>query len=192
MKIHSLHLTSRFVRRLAGLSVIMAGFAANGLELANLPLTTSSATSMRPNILFVLDDSGSMGWNYMPDYVNDGLCKTSTGWGAVCGDADPPYFSTGFNAVYYNPSFVYKPPVNADGTSRPDQFRLSGSVRRWDQIQSDPFLNPGTPFDLETKYPDKLWCTTNSPSTSAKNDAKASPHRTPAKTGTTRDSGTHQ
>ena len=27
---------------------------------------------------------------------------------------------------------------------------------------------------------------------SAKNDAKASPHRTPAKTGTTRDSGTHQ
>lgn len=172
MKIHSLHLTSRFVRRLAGLSVIMAGFAANGLELANLPLTTSSATSMRPNILFVLDDSGSMGWNWMPDYVYlDGMCKTSTGWGAVCGDADPPSFSSGFNGIYYNPDFTYKPPVNADGTSRPDQFRLSGSTKKWDQVQSNHYLNSSTVQNLEIGYQDKIWCTTKTPLSTDKNNA---------------------
>lgn len=40
-------------------------------DIANNPLATSANSNLRPNILFVLDDSGSMGWNYMPDSVGN-------------------------------------------------------------------------------------------------------------------------
>ena len=39
-------------------------------DLATAPLQTSTATQVKPNILFILDDSGSMAWDFMPDWVN--------------------------------------------------------------------------------------------------------------------------
>ena len=40
------------------------------LTIANEPLGTS-ASSVKPNIMFILDDSGSMAREFMPDYVDD-------------------------------------------------------------------------------------------------------------------------
>lgn len=54
---------------LAGLCINVAQAAMT--DLASAPLATSSNTAVRPNLMFILDNSGSMGWNYMPDYVND-------------------------------------------------------------------------------------------------------------------------
>ena len=39
-------------------------------DLATSPLVTSPTSSVRPNILFILDDSGSMDWDFMPDWAN--------------------------------------------------------------------------------------------------------------------------
>ncbi|MGE4111070.1 MAG: pilus assembly protein, partial [Burkholderiales bacterium] len=72
-------------------------------DIADVPLASSSTTVVKPNILFTLDDSGSMGRLYMPDEISG---KTGT---------------TGFkshlcNTIYYNPAINYVAPKNADGT----------------------------------------------------------------------------
>lgn len=61
-------------------------------------------TAIPPNIVLLLDDSGSMQWNYMPDsgYLN----YTST-----------YLINAANNRVYYNPSIEYKAPPKADGVS---------------------------------------------------------------------------
>lgn len=41
------------------------------LNLAATPLAATTTTVVRPNLMYVLDDSGSMGWDYTPDYIND-------------------------------------------------------------------------------------------------------------------------
>lgn len=66
------------------------------------PLTTSARVA--PNILFILDDSGSMGWDYMPDTVPSFTNGTS-GRSAYT-----------LSSVYYNPYKDYQPWMNADGS----------------------------------------------------------------------------
>ena len=41
------------------------------VELATVPMATSTATTVKPNLMFMLDDSGSMAWDYMPDPVRN-------------------------------------------------------------------------------------------------------------------------
>lgn len=41
------------------------------IDLASSPLVVSNLNSVKPNILFILDDSGSMDWDYAPDYVGE-------------------------------------------------------------------------------------------------------------------------
>ena len=53
-----------------------------------------------PNLVLMLDDSGSMGSDYMPD--------TASG------------VNSATNGTYYNPNTVYTPPKKADGTSYPN------------------------------------------------------------------------
>jgi type IV pilus assembly protein PilY1 len=94
--------------------VFMAGALALGCtfgwaqstDIATAPLFTTQANTVKPNLLFVLDDSGSMGWNYMPDEVNDNLSSSAYG-----------QLSYQCNGVQYDPSYTYTPPVKADGTS---------------------------------------------------------------------------
>ncbi len=44
---------------------------AASLALAPTPLAATTTTVVRPNLVYVLDDSGSMAWDYTPDYIND-------------------------------------------------------------------------------------------------------------------------
>lgn len=65
------------------------------------PIPLQSGTIVPPNVLFILDDSGSMAFNYMPD----GL--TNNEW------SRNRYTS---NSIYYNPHITYQPWRKADGT----------------------------------------------------------------------------
>ncbi len=38
-------------------------------DIADVPLANSPSTSVLPNLMYILDDSGSMNWNYMPDHI---------------------------------------------------------------------------------------------------------------------------
>lgn len=78
--------TSRFRRfSLASLfaaAVLTLSGAAPAAEtdLATGPLITPGASTVRPNLFFILDNSGSMNWDYLPDWVVDSnWCKGSTG-----------------------------------------------------------------------------------------------------------------
>lgn len=81
-----------------------AAFAASAADtdISTLPLATQTNGSARGNVMFILDDSGSMDWDYLPDSADyDNRCFG--------------YF--GINTLAYNPAKTYVPPVNADGTS---------------------------------------------------------------------------
>lgn len=73
---------------------------AASVDLATSPLATSTTSVVKPNILFVLDNSGSMSWTFMPDLANN----FSNSYG---------YKSSQCNGVYYNPAITYSPPVTA-------------------------------------------------------------------------------
>jgi type IV pilus assembly protein PilY1 len=121
----------RWVVPAACLATILALPVHAGITIPDEPLTT--ANRVAPNILFILDDSGSMAWHYM--YNLDVLQITGpnnfvSGWTAdnkgSGGDAD--YLSDDLdpigiydqnyrtNGLYYNPSLNYQPWVTAGGT----------------------------------------------------------------------------
>ncbi len=80
---------------------------AGSVALATAPLATSTTSTVLPNLMFMLDDSGSMDWDYMPDDSKNFAGKYG-------------FNSTHCNGVYYNPNFTYTPPVKSDGTSFPN------------------------------------------------------------------------
>ena len=87
---------------------------AASVTLATAPLATSTTSTVKPNVMFILDDSGSMAWDYLPDWANDSHPVTGTSYTSM-----PELFrNNGFNGVAYNPAITYTPPVlyNADGT----------------------------------------------------------------------------
>jgi len=62
-------------------------------DISNVPLTT--ATGVKPNLMYILDDSGSMMGDSIPDYAWSGgpAAMTSSAW----------------NFLYYNPATTYRP-----------------------------------------------------------------------------------
>jgi type IV pilus assembly protein PilY1 len=172
MKTKALQFTKLISKTTAATTLLVISSSIFAVDLSNNPLTTSTATAMRPNIMFVLDDSGSMASTYMPDYVDDGSCKNTDGsYTKQCLPMDPPYYASGFNSIYYNPTFTYPAPANADGTTKPNQVRMSGSTPRWDQVQTDPYTNPSSKISLET-YQDIRWCIKKDPSPAQLTDPK--------------------
>lgn len=132
--------------------------------LASSPLANSTTTSVKPNLMFTLDDSGSMASNYTPDWANDGNCKTTSGgYNASCVD-QPPFRSDDFNGIYYNPAVNYKPAVNADGTSKASQTS-------WTSVKNDAYgIQSTSSTNLVTGYTDVEWCTDSTYSDCLRND----------------------
>ena len=121
-----------------GVAVALATLApvvhADELNIAQQPLFLSGGAPA--NVMFVIDDSGSMHWEVMPDdliwsyfmyprpdnvYSDDNYPN----W-VVTFDEGPDdwayaaYLRTHeFNATYYNPSITYRPWVDADGVEFP-------------------------------------------------------------------------
>jgi type IV pilus assembly protein PilY1 len=78
------------------LALLASAMAARGaaLDLADSPLVTSAPNEVKPNLNFVLDDSGSMDWDYMPDWVGGGasskVCKGgASGAASYCCQSSP-------------------------------------------------------------------------------------------------------
>ena len=89
------------------------------VALATSPLATSTTSTVKPNVLLVLDNSGSMDWDHMPDDSTDAGSSVTFSFG---------YYglrSSQCNMVYYNPSTTYVAPVYADGTSYVDASFIS-------------------------------------------------------------------
>src|SRR4026209_666421 len=139
------------------------------LNISPDPLGTST-TSVNPNVMLILADSGSMLSDYLPDYVND---DNGTGTTAGCADAaddgsgltgspdagvggDPPFASSDFNGIYYNPTVLYRPGAKADGTDM--MSMTSANTVGWTKVLTDPYLSFAT-TNIATGYLDRVWCT---------------------------------
>ncbi len=116
------------------------------VNLATEPLAQSTSSTVKPNLLFVLDNSGSMGWTFMPDTANNF-------------DGDYGYHSSQCNNVYYNPAVTYTPPVKADKTSydnasftaaRDNGFDTASTARNLNSPAADPLENSGAFYYLYT------------------------------------------
>lgn len=156
-------------------------------DLANAPLfTASSTTAILPNIMFMLDDSGSMANDYVPDYVNDRECFGSKDGRSditdstldYCFAGDPPYMSPDFNKQYYNPEIRYSPPIRSDQTSYGNQSPTAAATDVYGIQRRDMLNRSATTVDLTTQWPDRLWCTDSS-GTSCVSNAAATGYKYP-------------
>lgn len=103
-------------------SIILPTPAMSALvNLATSPLATSTTSSVKPNLLFILDNSGSMDWDHMPDDLTDGGSDVPFTYG---------YYgirSNQCNQIYYDPTYTYEPPIKADKTS----YANSSFIAAW-------------------------------------------------------------
>lgn len=128
---NTLHTSNRRLKGIAlglGLGLAIAGPAQASVDIANAPLFVT--TTIDPNIMFILDDSGSMHFENMPDeHISDsayymyGLISNLYSSGNYTDRApsfadNHPYGAftrtPQFNSVYYNPSVTYQPWPQAD------------------------------------------------------------------------------
>ncbi len=97
------------------LVTLFASTANAGITFPNVPLQVSP--NVPANILFVLDDSGSMGDNFLPDNVPTPYKRSPSlvlpGAGAIA------QRSSWLNKLAYNPQVNYSPWQNSDGTFKP-------------------------------------------------------------------------
>ncbi len=90
---------------LGGLPLLLTAMTASAgqADLADRPLSSmANGTVVRANLMFVLDDSGSMNDNYLPDDAPTG--DVCFGW-------------VGANMIAYDPNRTYPAPLKYDGTS---------------------------------------------------------------------------
>jgi type IV pilus assembly protein PilY1 len=74
------------------------------------PVITQANVTAKPNLLFLLDNSGSMAWDFMPDDMGD----TGSGTGTTTAYG---YRSSQCNGVAYDPGYTYVPPITSTGAS---------------------------------------------------------------------------
>ncbi|HWW70162.1 MAG TPA: PilC/PilY family type IV pilus protein [Duganella sp.] len=162
--IHGLALALALASALAPLP---AGAAAT--QIAQVPLLNITGTgTVKPNLMLLFDNSGSMDQTYTPDYVNDNLCRSGATLQAgitACAVGHPPFMSPDFNKQYYNPKIRYSVPIKADGSFYPEQNRAN--TVDWTSVSGDGFgvskrdlagASVTANLNLVTGFPDLRWC----------------------------------
>jgi type IV pilus assembly protein PilY1 len=138
-------------------------------SIAQLPILNLDDTgAVKPNLMLLYDNSGSMASAYTPDYVDDSTsCRSRMAMSSgtrSCAVGMPPYNSPDFNRQYYDPKVLYVPPVNDLGVSYPTQN--SAATTGWTIVSTDAFSVNKTNLlgasasstNLVTGFPDLLWC----------------------------------
>ncbi len=106
-------------------------------DVAQVPLVTSSQSVVKPNLMFILDDSGSMGWDYMPDEANFSVGKYG-------------FYAPQCNGLAYDPDpkVLYPVPVTSTGADYPAgtyTFRTPASLNNQRTVTSAaPTIATGT------------------------------------------------
>ncbi|MEO8080292.1 MAG: hypothetical protein ABI641_07170, partial [Caldimonas sp.] len=97
------HLVWRFLASTIALIGTSPAFAAQ-TDISSTPIISTTPAQVKPNIMLLMDASGSMGRTHMPDEVETQTGPTSVG-----------YKSWQCNALYYNPAQAYTPPKTYTG-----------------------------------------------------------------------------
>ncbi|QBI04953.1 hypothetical protein EYF70_09870 [Pseudoduganella albidiflava] len=150
------------------LACVSAPALAATTNIAQVPLLNIAGTgTVKPNLMLLFDNSGSMDQTYTPDYVNDNLCRSRLTLSAgitACTVGHPPFMSPDFNRQYYNPRIRYGAPIQWDGTYYPDM--TAAQTASWTNVPSDGFGRSNTnlygssdsAINLISEFPDLKWC----------------------------------
>lgn len=189
MKNTSLLSPLRALAALAALALAMLVTPAQaGLtNIAQVPLLNMTGTgSVKPNLMLLFDNSGSMDFHYLPDSVGYGSTYQCRAKGALrettantlCSPGHPPFMAADFNRIYYNPAIRYKVPVKFDGSFYPDMGSSSWSAVPMDGFGSRAITLGGVQqgsasatTNLLTGFPDIEWCDSNAYTNCRKNTA---------------------
>lgn len=137
----------RCVKPMWAVVLMVLGQAVNSapLNLTNIPLSSATGVEVKPNILFILDDSKSMELDYLPD------------WAGGFTNTDPLYTfpvqtwhlnNSRFNGIAYNPAVRYRPPVyytsggTLDTSTYPNQ--TAAVTSNWTQVKVNPYTSNTT------------------------------------------------
>lgn len=138
---------------LISLAMLSASFSVDALstDIAQSPLYLGG--QVPPNILYILDDSGSMNLSFVPDICAEWNTKRAK--------------SSHYNTLYYNPNVTYQPPVDHNGASLGDSSFSSAKVNGYSSTSST--------VNLSTSYrPTWSASSTGCTSGSGSNDAYSS------------------
>ena len=164
-------------------------------DLAQVPLANSPSDAVLPNLMYILDDSGSMAWNYMPDNIfrtssGDTLnnCKRCTSSscsgpggtgsnGFQCGNANSnPNTADDTAPTNYGEAPFYAPVFNKiwynpDITYAPgiDYLGVSLGNANPNNANDDYYLGGGS-TNLVSGFKEVYYCNVSSPSGSNLND----------------------
>lgn len=135
---HSLH-TNSYQKMLFCLA-LCAGLTLSNVThaaLVNLtsPLASATTANVLPNVMFILDDSGSMDWDYLPDWAND----THPVVGASYIYMPELFRNSGFNGVAYNPAITYSPPVYYTVAGTLDTTTYPNIPAPWTAVKNDAY-----------------------------------------------------
>ena len=149
---HSMH---QAVRLLAALALVAPPSVQAAItSIADEPLITQSEFKPKPNMMVILDDSGSMNWSYMPDDLGKSTNAT-----------DEPndwygYKAAQCNGVAFDPTITYSAPLKADGTLYPNASFTAAWDDGYTQSGSTNLMGTGTTYSA-----DRLSSTTASSAT---------------------------
>lgn len=172
---------------LASAGGLLASATAMATDIANSPLITSASDSVLPNIMFILDDSGSMNLDGLPDHIYSGHCKATDGdydhnccsdlSGNGAGSSTPCWQDTSsysssdpFGADRGHPPFLaneFNTVYYSPGITYTPPRNANGSNREsydtaaeWGAVPNDAYNIQAThTVNLLTQFPDMEWCT---------------------------------
>ena len=154
----------------AGLAASAAGAAPTDITSSPLEVAASN-TTVKPNIMLLFDDSGSMAWDFMPDWIGPSplpgtgvdkpRCGSGRGGGCTVGattglQGDPPYYAYQFNGIFYNPNIYYPPGVTATGTLMTSYTSANSSL--WTKVPNDAYGSVSGTINLLTGFPEAVFC----------------------------------
>ena len=115
-----------------GLAALAGTAHAGSTDISSVPLSSSATPVVKPNVMFILDDSGSMQSDYIPDESN--------------GTGRYAHKASQCNGLAFNPdpAQLYAPPLRADGTSYPNATFTAAWVDGFRGDNSDPAVTNDT------------------------------------------------
>jgi type IV pilus assembly protein PilY1 len=109
-------------------AIVIAPAHAGQVAIATAPLFNSAISLVKPNLLFMLDDSSSMAYNYLPDEVPWDI-KDVANPNPLTDSHAVALTSAQCNGVAYDPTVVYSRPSNSTHVVRPSpQPSTTGST----------------------------------------------------------------
>ncbi|MDC8785495.1 PilC/PilY family type IV pilus protein [Roseateles koreensis] len=93
------------------LGLVAAEPALAATDIATAPLFTTTTTNVKPNLMYLMDDSGSMAWDFMPDDASFGTGDFNSVYGRRAAQCNGVAFNSD------SAKYPYTLPVDASGNS---------------------------------------------------------------------------